>query len=96
MVGEKERALDPELGPKTAAERAYVAQADDTLALLDLVSPESPYHPIHWPLWKKWAITIVYWCVLSLVCVSAPGSPGRVRPPRNSSRRQTIARQTAC
>ncbi|KAK4699964.1 hypothetical protein P7C70_g6286, partial [Phenoliferia sp. Uapishka_3] len=53
------------LGPKTPEERAYVASADDALALLDLVSTESPYHPIHWALWKRWALISIY-CLLQV------------------------------
>ncbi|KAL8283415.1 hypothetical protein RQP46_005825 [Phenoliferia psychrophenolica] len=51
--------------PKTAGERAYVAEAGDALALLDLVSTESPHHPIHWSAWKRWSITVLY-CLLQV------------------------------
>ncbi|KAL8283383.1 hypothetical protein RQP46_005793 [Phenoliferia psychrophenolica] len=66
MVGEKEKGPHAAVvgaEPKNEAE-AYVT-AGDAMALLDLVSTESPYHPIHWPLWQRWGLTIIY-CSLQM------------------------------
>lgn len=47
------------------AEKAFVQVADpDALELLSLITQDNPAHPIHWPLWKKWGLTIFYWYVL--------------------------------
>lgn len=33
---------------------------DQTLAILDLVQEQDAHHPIHWPSWKRWSITLLY------------------------------------
>ncbi|KAI5480645.1 MFS multidrug transporter-like protein [Pseudohyphozyma bogoriensis] len=60
-------AMDEPKVPKTDEERAFVAVAetDDAIGLLNLISEENPAHPIHWPLWQKWALTIIY-CTLQM------------------------------
>ena len=42
--------------------QSYVVQDADAMAVLDLQNlTESPHHPIYWPLWQRWALTVVYW-----------------------------------
>lgn len=36
---------------------------DIALAALRRITTSEPGHPTHWPLWKKWGITIIY-CML--------------------------------
>lgn len=36
---------------------------DIALAALRRITTDEPGHPIHWPSWKKWVITVVY-CLL--------------------------------
>lgn len=36
---------------------------DIALAALRRITTNEPGHPTHWPLWKKWGITIIY-CML--------------------------------
>lgn len=48
----------PELYDKVPLDRT-------TLAILELVKANDIYHPIHWPAWKRWVITLVY-CLLQV------------------------------
>ncbi|KAK0650110.1 putative transporter [Lasiodiplodia hormozganensis] len=57
--------------PKTAEEKdlsagdmeGHARHASAALHALDLVKKHDQHHPVHWPTWKKWAITTVY-CLL--------------------------------
>ena len=56
--------LDQESGEKQAAINRNPSP-DSPLALLDLVRQHDAYHPIHWPVWKKWTIITAY-CLLQV------------------------------
>lgn len=52
--------------PETARQHSSVAMAQDhTLAVLDLVQEQDTHHPMHWPAWKRWSITLLY-CSLQI------------------------------
>ncbi|KAH7020646.1 vitamin b6 transporter bsu1 [Macrophomina phaseolina] len=40
-------------------------EAANALQALDVVKKNDRHHPVHWPAWKKWAITSVY-CLLQI------------------------------
>lgn len=42
-----------------------LSDQDVALAALRRITTDEPGHPTHWPVWKKWAITIVY-CLLQV------------------------------
>ena len=52
------------LPPTTDIEGARKG-SQDPLALLEKIRVNDDAHPIRWPVWKKWLITIVY-CLLQM------------------------------
>jgi hypothetical protein len=46
-------------------EAAITGQTQTALEILQLVTPDHEYHPIHWPTWKKWVINSIY-CLLEI------------------------------
>lgn len=45
------------------------AAPSSALGILDLISTEEKYHPIHWPAWKRWLIAIIYCLLQTLVAM---------------------------
>ena len=62
---EKEEKKAPSPDPDVPAVEGPNTGTDSALALLKLINTHDDAHPIHWGLWKKWAIVIVY-CTLQV------------------------------
>ena len=45
---------------------SYIPGPDDgALAVLQQINEQDHHHPVHWPVWKKWYIIIIY-CLLQV------------------------------
>jgi MFS family permease len=65
-----EKANSPSRDMPTSLEGAEAEAAPSSaLGILDLVSTKEKYHPIHWPVWKRWLIAITYCLLQTLVAM---------------------------
>jgi Na+/melibiose symporter-like transporter len=58
--------------PTMAAEKDREANPRDDLAnasplgVLEMIQTTEKHHPIHWPVWQKWCVSIIY-CLLQVL-----------------------------